>query len=97
MKNNFHNLFKGDNACPFKCTNKIDSQEHILKCDKIILHLDKTQQESLDNVKYEDLFGNFNEQFNVTKVFQALIKVREGLLERDQGPACLGKNSGPCG
>ena len=35
---------------------------------------------SVDNVKYEDIFENFNEQFNVTKLFQALIKVQERLL-----------------
>ena len=56
----------------------------------MILHLDKSQQKGLDNVKYDNIFGNFNEQFNVTKVFQALIQVQKRLLERDQGPACLG-------
>ena len=43
-----------------------------------------------------DIFGNFSEQFDVTKVFQALFKIRERLLERDKGPASLGKNSRPC-
>ena len=71
LKKQLPHALQGDNTCP----NKKNSEEHILKCDKIILHLDKTQQKSLDNVKYEDIFGNFNEQFNMTKVFQALIKV----------------------
>ena len=33
IENNFHKMFNGDNACPLKCPNKINSQEHMLVCD----------------------------------------------------------------
>ena len=90
-------MFNGDNACPLKCPNTIDSQEHMLVCDAIISHLNITQKENLDHIKYEHIFGNINEQLKITQVFQVLLKIRERLLERDQGPACLGNNTGPCG
>ena len=90
-------MFNGDNACPLKCPNEIDSQEHMLVCDGIISHLNINQKENLDNVKYEHIFGNNNEKLKITQVFQVLLKIRERLLERDQGPACLGNSTGPCG
>ena len=90
-------MFNGDNACALKCPNKIDSQEHMLVCDGIIPHLNINQKENLDHVKYEHIFGNNDEQLKITQVFQVLLKIRERLLERDQGPACLGNSTGPCG
>ena len=97
VKNNFHNLHNNIITCPFKCLNKIDSQEHILKCTNIVANLNSKQQKDLDSVKYQDIFGNIHEQLQVTKVFQTLVDIRDRLLERDQEPACLGNNTGPSG
>ena len=69
----------------------------MLKCYKIVSRLNSIQKKELDSVKYEDIFGDPQQQLQVTKVFQTLICIRERLLERDQEPACLGKNTGPSG
>ena len=90
-------MFEGDIACPLQCVDKVDSQEHLLGCCRIISQLSTKQKEDLDNVNYEYIYGKIHEQLKITKVFQTLIKIRERLLERDQEPACLGKNTGPSG
>ena len=97
IKNNFHNLYKGDITCPFKCSNGIDSQEHVLKCHKIVSNMNSYQKMDLNNVKYQDIFANTHKQLEVTKVFQTMIGIRDRLQKRDQEPACLGKNTGPSG
>ena len=61
------------------------------------IKLKQYKKNELDSVKYEDIFGDPQQQLQVTKVFQTLICIRERLLERDQEPACLGKNTGPSG
>ena len=97
IKNYFHNLYKGDITCPFKCSNEIDSQEHVIKCHKIVSNMNSNQKMDLNNVKCQDIFGNTHEQLEVTKVFQTMIGIRDRLQKRDQEPACLGKNTGPSG
>ena len=83
-KVNFHYLFKDEFFCPF---GPFDSQEHMLKCYKIVSSLNTIKKKKLECVKYEDIFGDPQQQLQVTKVFQTLICIRERLLERDQEPA----------
>ena len=59
-------------------------------------HLSDKQKNELVEVKYQDIFiGSTDEQLRVTKLFQVLLRKRERLLEKDQGPAYHGNNSGP--
>ena len=69
----------------------------MLKCHRIIYSLESVQNKELDSVKYKDIFGNSHEQFQLIKVFQTLIGIRERLLKRDEEPAYMGKNTGPSG
>ena len=76
-------MFEDDIACPLQCVDKVDSQEHLMRCCRIISQLSTKLKEDLDNVKYKYIYGNIHEQLKITKVFQTLIRIRERLLETD--------------
>ena len=95
IKNNFHTYYNNKIDCPFKYFEQVDSQEHILKCDTLVTSLSDKQKNELVGVKCQDIFGSTDEQFKVTKLFQVLLRKRERLLVKDQGPAYHGNNSGP--
>ena len=94
IKNNFITYYNNKIDCQFKCFEQVDSQEHILKCDTLVTSLSDKQKNELVEVKYQDIFGSTYEQFKVTKLFQVLLRNRERLLLKDQGPAYHGNNSG---
>ena len=95
VKANFSNFYQGSTQCHFKCLNKEDSQEHMLQCHELLLHLDLNQKSILSEVEYSDLFGSTDKQIKIAKLFQILIRIQERLLGQTQEPACHGKNSGP--
>ena len=55
-------MFEGDIACPLQCVDKVDSQEDLLGCCKIISQLSNKFKEDLDNVYYKYIYGNIHEQ-----------------------------------
>ena len=95
IENNFHTFYNNKIDCPFKCLKQVDSQEHILKCDTLVTHLSDRQKNELVEFKYQDIFGSTDEQLRAKKLFQLMLRKRERLLEKDQGPAYHGNNSGP--
>ena len=95
IENNFHTFYNNKIDCPFKCLEQVDSQEHILKCDTLVTHLSDRQKNELVEFKYQDIFGSTDEQLRAKKLFQLMLRKRERLLEKDQGPAYHGNNSGP--
>ena len=75
IKANFSNLYQGNTQCHFKCLNKEDSQEHMLSCHELIIHLDQKQKTLLSKVEYSDLFGSTIKQLEITQIFRALLKI----------------------
>ena len=65
-------------------TGEIDSQDHLLLCHRITFHLFKEMYSMWKAVQYRDIFGTAQEQHAVTKVCQALLKIRLRLLKDDQ-------------
>ena len=65
---NFKNLYKGDLNCPLKCSPDgtsphLDTQQHLISCNKIIQNLSDSQMAiSVKTIKYEDIYGHVYEQ-----------------------------------
>ena len=61
------NEFRGNfypSICQF-CRTASDSQEHALSCHEIRSHMKKEHKESLDQVKYSDIFSDTNRQHKI--------------------------------
>ena len=97
VKANFRKHFKGDIKCPFQCLNQVDSQEHNLFCKGLVSQLKSKQKTLLESVRCTDIYGTLKEQFRVTSIFLVLMRIRTRLLDKDQQPACEGKNTRPQG
>ena len=97
IRDNFHKQFRGQIKCPFKCPHEKDTQQHVLSCNYLVKHLSDSNKLLLQNIKYTDLFGTVEEQYNITSIFLILLRIRTRLLDTDQGPACEGNNSRPRG
>ena len=61
------------------CDSHIDSQELSLSCGKVRENMTTTELLELNSVKYEDIFGNEEQQLKITKVFQWILRVRKAL------------------
>ena len=68
-KFNYKNMYKNDLKC-FAC-NEDDKQEHLLSCKKICKGTDTR------TVRYTDLFGTYQNQEKVIKVFLELYRKRK--------------------
>ena len=76
------------------CDLHIDSQELALSCGKVRENMTETELLELNIVKYEDIFGNEEQQLKITKVFQSILRVRKALSVPADGLPGL-HNSGP--
>ena len=57
----------------------IDSEEHYLKCIKIIENIE--DNEDIINAKYEDIFSNnIDDQIAITRQFEAIFKIRQKIF-----------------
>ena len=45
IKNNFHKQYKNNLGCPFNCFGEIDSQENLLKCNRLRQELNMEQKQ----------------------------------------------------
>ena len=62
-----------------------DSQEHALVCEVISMELTQKELENLNKTENSYLFGNIEEQHNITKMFQIIISTRERMLTIPEG------------
>ena len=90
FRNNCHTMHGQAPICKH-CDLHIDSQELSLSCRE---NMTKTELLELNSVKYEDVFGNEEQQLNITKVFQWILRVRKALSVTAPGLPGL-HNSGP--
>ena len=89
IKDNFHNMYQGQDLKCDLCETENDTQMHILRCTSLMTSRNTT-------VKYDHIFGSLQEQKAVIVLYSALMEEREGLLE--EGTSLPGlNNSGPMG
>ena len=79
--------------CQF-CETHIDSQELSLSCIKVKENMKQSELIELDCVKYQDIFGNEEQQLKITKVFQRILEIRTTLRAPAAGLPGL-NNLGP--
>ena len=72
-----------------------DSQEHALVCEVIKKELNQNEIEILNKSYYTQIFGNIEDQLNITRMYQISVSIREWPLATPQrqglpGPDNLG-------
>ena len=65
--------------CPL-CKVHQDTQEHALTCEVIALKLALNVKKMICEVKYEDIFGDLENQQKIAAVYQEIIRIRKRLL-----------------
>ena len=86
IQDNFHNQYV-DRRCPL-CKLETDSQGHIIQCSTLKKHMKWNQ-----DIKYEHIYGNLQEQVTITLLHSTLLETRDRLLEEGSGLPGL-QNSG---
>ena len=61
-----------NNICPH-CKQGPDSQKYALSCTAIAPHLGQIEKEAMQNIKYEDIYGDSQAQLIITQVYQSII------------------------
>ena len=78
---NFSSWYKQDLACPLKCEESQDSQEHLLLCKPVLAALSDNQKSAAEELNYNKIYGNLEEQKEAVTIFLGLVNTREKLLE----------------
>ena len=58
-------------------------------------HLTQSEKNLIQSIKYEDIFGNTQEQLQITNIYQSIIKIKKQLLKNVYSTAYPGIKSGP--
>ena len=74
--------------CPM-CGLDEDTQQHALRCHMLKEHLSLSDNLAAHQTSYNDIYGSPDKQLRITKVFMAILAVRERLLD-PQEPADQG-------
>ena len=69
-----------NNICPH-CKQGPNSQKHALSCKVIALHLSQVDKEAIQDIKYEDIYGDSQAQLLITQVYQSIISIKKRLLK----------------
>ena len=95
FQDNQHTINGREPVCKMP-NNHIDSHEKALTCRIIIEELNTTERNMVQGANHSDIFGNVDEQFRITKIFQIILTTRERILaiRHHQGLPGL-HNSGP--
>ena len=94
FKENFHSKFGQFPPCDV-CKKNVDSQEHALECEVIRKELTMTETDKIKHIKYDQIYGDTDAQYEITTMFQKILTIRQRLRETLQKPAYPGNNSGP--
>jgi len=79
IKENFQSFYKDDLSCPLSCdSTHADTQENLLICSKL------TQNLSIEDIHYSDLFDNIHLQSNTVKILSSMLKKREKISLQNQ-------------
>ena len=81
IKDNFSTMYGGKVECQL-CSKATDNQEHILQCEVLL------QQVPILNksIKYEDIYGDMDQQYDVVILISALLVIRDRLLGEGASP-----------
>ena len=95
FRDNFHTWYGKEPPCRL-CLCYQDSQEHALVCEVIRKELKQNEIELLNKSYYSQVYGNIEDQLNITRMYQLIISIRERLLASPQRQGLPGlHNSGP--
>ena len=92
FKDNFHTLYGKNQMC--KCEKSVDSQKHALICELVKKELTEYKHNVHSELQYSDLFGSEDQQYNIVKTFQRILKIRASFNSMDKGLPGP-QNSGP--
>ena len=81
IKMNFSSWYKPDLACPLKCEESQDSHEHLHLCKPVLDALSDNQKSAAEELNYNKIYGNLEEQKEAATIFLGLVNTREKLLE----------------
>ena len=76
------------------CEKSVDSQKHALICELVKKELTEYEQNVHSELQYSDLFGSEDQQYNIVKTFQRILKIRTSFNSTDKGLPGP-QNSGP--
>ena len=94
FKDNFHSIYGQEPLCEL-CGEHIDSQENALTCKVILKEFTQEENNTLKTIKYSHIFGDTDDQFDITIMFQSILDTRQRLLEASRQQAYPGINTGP--
>ena len=69
-----------NNICPH-CKQGPDSQKHAFSCTVIAKHLSQVDKEAMQDIIYEDIYGDSQAQLLITQVYQSIISIKKRLLK----------------
>ena len=81
VKNNFSSKFLNNLLCPL-CENDRDDQTHLLECTELQSRIN-SRELSKGKVKYNDIFGEVDEQKEATQLFLQLLNIRNELVDEN--------------
>ena len=68
--------------CPLQCRDTAeDTQRHLMECPVLLARLTVAEDQVLMSVKYDDVFGEVEEQVRVIPVLARLLEIRGDLLD----------------
>jgi hypothetical protein len=80
FKDNFHSKFGQLPPCDI-CKKFVDSQEHALECEGIQKELTRNEIDHIKKIKYNHIYGDTEEQFEITTIFHKILTIRRRLRE----------------
>ena len=79
VKENFKNMYGGNLGCHLCGENVVQSQSHLIICDKIL----ENCQDAFENVliEHDDIYGNIETQLIVTRLYQKVLECYDELSD----------------
>ena len=80
VKGNFKSMFQGNIQCDLCNENVVQSQDHLLDCQKLIDNCSELYNNVV--VEHDDIFGKVDKQLSVVRLYQKVLEVREKLQDQ---------------
>ena len=82
-KSNFKNKYNKDDILCSVCHKEEESQIHILRC-KVLNDILRSNELTVDQVEYQDIYGDHRKQKVITTIFSKLLSIRKQILENPE-------------
>ena len=83
LKDNFQPLCGKTHTC--KCGKAIDSHSHALTCELIKIELTENKLNTINNMKYSDMYGSEDQQYSIIKIFQRILQIQASTVPSTTG------------